>query len=161
MFPLSKVNINWPFLRAAAQSWDPNVHVFRFGHQELCPTFEEFEALLEVHPCTDLVHPTTLVSYLRLLEEVCGWLLGKAKACIPNFSLLLVDVVKQVSQGKGFVGLVLAKTLMGLDAAYDGETTYFASSPLLLLLVKLDTMMIGMIGCVAEHKEILLGVVLG
>ncbi|KAL7168469.1 hypothetical protein ACSBR2_038831 [Camellia fascicularis] len=54
-------------------------------------------------------------------------------------SPLLVDVAKQVSQDKGFVGLVLAETLMGLDAIHDGETVYFAGSPLLLQLVTMNT----------------------
>ncbi|KAL7168440.1 hypothetical protein ACSBR2_038806 [Camellia fascicularis] len=217
MFPLSRVNINWSFLRVIARSWDPSIHMFWFGNQELCSTFEEHEALLEVHLCIDLVQSRPLVSYPRLLEEIRGLLPGEAKACIQNGELsvinliskfsnrrnrgdqksqqcrrnalciclfarfliissnsivssLLVDVTKQVSQGKGFVRLVLAETLMGLDVIWlmdklkvRAAPTYYSSVSYRTRsqLVKMDTIDDCMIECVVEHTEILLGVVLG
>lgn len=33
-------------LRAALSYWDPVMHVFWFGDDELCPTVEEFQAYL-------------------------------------------------------------------------------------------------------------------
>ncbi|KAL7174641.1 hypothetical protein ACSBR2_033811 [Camellia fascicularis] len=67
IFLFCKLNIDFPFLSAASWFWNLNVHVFRFGHQELYPTFEEFEALLECLLMVDLVRPTPLIGYPKLL----------------------------------------------------------------------------------------------
>ncbi|KAH7850123.1 hypothetical protein Vadar_028261 [Vaccinium darrowii] len=48
------VSIRPELLRAAIQFWDPEVHVFRFGLHELCPTVEEFHAYIGGF---DLVEP--------------------------------------------------------------------------------------------------------
>ena len=34
--------IDFDFLLGAVYFWDPTDHVFRFGLDELCPTYEEF-----------------------------------------------------------------------------------------------------------------------
>lgn len=39
-------NINYSNLLGAAKYWDLETHVFRFGLNEMCPTFEEFSHLL-------------------------------------------------------------------------------------------------------------------
>ena len=38
--------INFSFLHAVAEFWDPKNHVFRFNTVEICPLPEEFEAIL-------------------------------------------------------------------------------------------------------------------
>ncbi|KAL7163305.1 hypothetical protein ACSBR2_039409 [Camellia fascicularis] len=152
IFPLRKLNIDLLFLRTDTQFSNSSVHVFRFGLQELCSTFEEFEALLECPSRADLVWPTPLTSYPKLLSEIYELPSGKAKACNQNSKLLvitlidkfivvpsngvvspiLVDVAKQVMDERSFIGLVLAETLMGLDEVRASKTAKFGGNPLLL-----------------------------
>ena len=47
---LRNVKIKWDFLRAAVKFWDPKDHVFRFNTAKLCPTIEEFFAILGYDP---------------------------------------------------------------------------------------------------------------
>ena len=47
---LKNVKIKWDFLRAVVKFWDPEDHVFRFNTTELCPTIEEFSAILGYDP---------------------------------------------------------------------------------------------------------------
>ena len=43
---LRNVKIKWEFLRATVKFWNPKDHMFRFKTAELCPTVEEFSAIL-------------------------------------------------------------------------------------------------------------------
>lgn len=45
---------------------------------------------------------------------------------------ILLDFTQQISQHKGFAGLLLAETLMGLDKVYTDSSAQFSSSPLIL-----------------------------
>ena len=47
LFMLGRTPLHFPFLHAAARFWNPVTHVFSFGGQEMCPTFEDFQALME------------------------------------------------------------------------------------------------------------------
>ncbi|KAL7204638.1 hypothetical protein ACSBR2_017673 [Camellia fascicularis] len=47
LFPLSCTLLCFPFLHVAARYWNPITYVFHFGSQEMCPTLEEFQALME------------------------------------------------------------------------------------------------------------------
>ena len=44
---LSQVELNFNFLNAAANFWDPVDHVFRFNGYEICPLYEEFAAIMD------------------------------------------------------------------------------------------------------------------
>ena len=52
--------IDWDFIRACLMFWDLEAHVFRFraSLEELCPTLEEFSALLGSGPDAALATPT-------------------------------------------------------------------------------------------------------
>ncbi|GMP32016.1 hypothetical protein CsSME_00005971 [Camellia sinensis var. sinensis] len=59
----------------------------------------------------------------------------------PSFrgsSIRLIKVAQGLKEGKSCIGLVLAETLMGLDAFYQWETTRFEGSPLLLQVWVMD-----------------------
>ena len=43
---LRNVKIKWEFLHATVKFWNPKDHMFRFKTAELCPTVEEFSAIL-------------------------------------------------------------------------------------------------------------------
>ena len=47
LFTLSRTPLRLPFLHVTARCWNPVTHVFSFGGQEMCPTFEDFQALME------------------------------------------------------------------------------------------------------------------
>ena len=46
-------------LHAAAEFWIPTRHVFQFNGMELCPTLEEFSAIMGEPDVSTLVLPTT------------------------------------------------------------------------------------------------------
>ena len=43
---LRNIKIKWDFLHAVVKFWNTEDHVFRFKTAELCPTIEEFSAIL-------------------------------------------------------------------------------------------------------------------
>ena len=43
---LRNIKIKWDFLHAVVKFWNTEDHVFRFKIAELCPTIEEFSAIL-------------------------------------------------------------------------------------------------------------------
>ncbi|KAI8542626.1 hypothetical protein RHMOL_Rhmol08G0152100 [Rhododendron molle] len=56
--------ILWP----ALWFWDPDMHVFRFGDNELCPTVEEFQAYLQGFTSSVVVVPPYRKSMSKLLK---------------------------------------------------------------------------------------------
>ncbi|KAI8572766.1 hypothetical protein RHMOL_Rhmol01G0225800 [Rhododendron molle] len=55
-------------LRAAASFWDPEVHMLRFGEQELCPTVEEFHAYLGGFGSARYLVSNGCLNTMRLIE---------------------------------------------------------------------------------------------
>ena len=47
---LRNVKIKWDYLRVAVKFWDPEDHMFQFKTTELCPTIEEYSAILGYDP---------------------------------------------------------------------------------------------------------------
>jgi hypothetical protein len=166
-------------LRAAVRCWDSELHVFRFGMQELCPTVEEFQAYLGGNAFADPVIPPIRQNYANILSRKLGLGNGAARFLIRNETLnilrlfadysptgdlldftvqnrrmfalcmcllalyllvpsdghpnsAIVGVAAQIEQRRDVVPLVLAETIMGLDAVKTGRTDTFAGSPLLL-----------------------------
>ena len=176
---LREVAIRPVLLHAAARFWDPEVHVFRFGSQELCPTVEEFHAYLGSHDSAEPIIPMiresmknilkarlgvsgnaaefltrgNVINIVQLYERfsppgnltdfehqgrrmmACCICLLAAFLLVPSIgqpSSLLVGVAAQIEARKDVAPLVLAETLMGLDAVHAGRTRVFGGSPLLL-----------------------------
>ena len=46
IFPYHQIRVGEPFLCVATNYWVPSQHVFRFNRIELCPTIEEFTAII-------------------------------------------------------------------------------------------------------------------
>ncbi|KAH7839767.1 hypothetical protein Vadar_008555 [Vaccinium darrowii] len=63
------VSIRPELLRAATQFWDPEVHVFRFGLHELCPTVEEFFAYLGGFDLAEPIVPLYGVGFAPVLSS--------------------------------------------------------------------------------------------
>jgi hypothetical protein len=176
---LREVAIRPVLLHAATRFWDSEVHVFRFGSQELCPTVEEFHAYLGSHDSAEPIIPMLRESMKNILKSklgvsgnvaefltrgnainivqlyemfsppgdltdfvyqgrrmtACCICLLAAFLLVPSVgqpSPLLVGVAAQIEARKDVAPLVLAETLMGLDAVRAGRTRVFGGSPLLL-----------------------------
>ncbi|KAI8574625.1 hypothetical protein RHMOL_Rhmol01G0368700 [Rhododendron molle] len=56
-------------MHAATQFWDPEVDVFRFGDDELCPTVEEFHVYLQGFASNTIVVPPYRESMPKLLTS--------------------------------------------------------------------------------------------
>lgn len=84
LFSLQDVPIRHEILQGATHFWDPKVHVFRFGYEELCPTVEEFQALLEYRPRKSIVVPTIQVSAVTTLQTMLSLSRSKAVQFLPH-----------------------------------------------------------------------------
>ncbi|KAI8572065.1 hypothetical protein RHMOL_Rhmol01G0169600 [Rhododendron molle] len=65
---LRNVRLRPKILWSAVQFWDPDVHVFRFGDNELCPTVEEFQAYLQGFTSSGIAVPPYRKSMSKLLK---------------------------------------------------------------------------------------------
>lgn len=96
LISLRQVRIMWDFLRAAAEFWDSELHLFRFGEKELCPLPEEFGAMLGFKFTSTPVIPTssrnTAPRYTSLLglekDDLERILEGERVNFLPLISLL-------------------------------------------------------------------------
>ncbi|KAI8535334.1 hypothetical protein RHMOL_Rhmol10G0166200 [Rhododendron molle] len=133
---------------AAVSFWDPEVHVFCFGDQELCLTVEEFCAFLGGFGSGEVIIPPMRESIYKVLAAALGLSGVTARYLVSNGHLdvmrliemfstghassALVSVAVQIEARKDVIPMVLAETLMGLDKICSGETETFRGSPLLL-----------------------------
>ena len=69
---LRNVKIQWDFLYAVVKFWDPEDHVFRFKTVELCPTIEEFSAILTYDPRKKFVAASYDPRHREPLSDVLG-----------------------------------------------------------------------------------------
>ena len=69
LFTLSRTPLHFPFLHAAARFWNLVTHVFSFGGQEVCPTFEDFQALMESERNEEIL-PQFRFGYARALGQI-------------------------------------------------------------------------------------------
>jgi len=177
LFSLKQVAIVWDFLKAAVTCWDPVLHVFRFGDKEICPTVEEFAAILgcplydpPALPSLDARFALDFEKLLDLSKSECKSLISDCSVnlaklferfnTVPEdvlqrryfrraicFLLLnrflfvsvgdmgdasLIRVVDQMQNGRSFIHLVLAETLLCLDRLKKDPSGSFSGSPLLL-----------------------------
>lgn len=72
LFSLHHIPIKFAFLRAVASLWDPKFHVFRFKREELCPTLEEFAAIMGHSDRKGLVIPNPSFNRNNLLKNLLG-----------------------------------------------------------------------------------------
>ncbi|GMQ09617.1 hypothetical protein CsSME_00052918 [Camellia sinensis var. sinensis] len=71
LFTLSRTPLHFPFLHAAARFWNPVTHVFSFGGQEVCPTFEDLQALMESERDEEIL-PQLRFGHAQALGRMCG-----------------------------------------------------------------------------------------
>lgn len=61
--------VNENMIRAAARYWDSRDHVFRFGDDELSPTFAEFYALFALPTSNKVFVPVVRRVYVKDLAD--------------------------------------------------------------------------------------------
>ena len=59
VFPYHQIKVDKPLLCDVANYLVPTWHFFRFNGVELCPTIEEFGAIMGESKIDDLIFPTT------------------------------------------------------------------------------------------------------
>ena len=72
LFTLGRTPLHLPFLHAAARFWNPVTHVFSFGGQEVCPTFEDFQVLMESKRSEEIL-PQSRFGHAQALGRMCGF----------------------------------------------------------------------------------------
>ncbi|KAF5931961.1 hypothetical protein HYC85_028132 [Camellia sinensis] len=82
LFTLSRTPLHLHFLHAAVRFWNPVTHVFSFGGQEVCPTFEDFQVLMESE-CHE--------------ERICGLTAHDARSLICNGELDILGLIHRFS----------------------------------------------------------------
>ncbi|GMY38586.1 hypothetical protein FCV25MIE_33830 [Fagus crenata] len=166
LFSIKGVRREWDLLRASFNFWDPEDHVFRFHLDEICPTIEEFSAILDIDQHLPFAVPVLKRSYHETLCEVLGLPLPIVMKMLEsrglNLRLLLEEAqtkmlesqpfIPQLLQGKSIVPIILAETLNGLDAVVRGETSILLGSPLVLQLWLMDRLALVAPPTVAIYK---------
>ena len=69
---MRNVKIKWDFLCSAMKFWDPEDQVFRFKTAELCPTIEEFSAILGYDPGKKYVAISCDPRHREILSNALG-----------------------------------------------------------------------------------------
>ena len=62
--------MDWDLLHASLKFWVPEDHVFRFKIDEICPTIEDFSAILGVDSSLPAVIPTLQNSYTSSMGKL-------------------------------------------------------------------------------------------
>ena len=86
LFTLGRTPLCFPFLRAAARFWNPITHVFSFGGQEMCPTFEDFQALMESERDEEIL-PQFRFGHVQALGRRCGLTVHDSRSLIHDGEL--------------------------------------------------------------------------
>ena len=93
---LRNVKIKWDFLRAVVKFQDPEDHVFGFNIVELCPTIEEFSAILGY----DLSKKSVVVScdprHKESLSNAFGLLTSITDSMIKGHIVNLRTIISQL-----------------------------------------------------------------
>ena len=61
-----------PLLRATANFWIPTWHAFHFNSVEICPTLDEFSAIMGEPKVNTLILPTIGGDLLALVQPLLG-----------------------------------------------------------------------------------------
>ncbi|GMP95954.1 hypothetical protein CsSME_00044807 [Camellia sinensis var. sinensis] len=96
LFTLSRTLLHLPFLHAAARFWNPVTHVFSFGGQEVCPTFEDFQVLMESERYEETL-PQFCFGHAQALGRMCGLTTHDTRSLICNGELDILGLIYRFS----------------------------------------------------------------
>ena len=92
LFTLSRTSLHILFLHAAARVWNPVTHVFSFGGQEMCPTFEDFQVLMESERHEEILSQFRF-GHAQVLGQMCGLTMHDARSLICNGELDILGLI--------------------------------------------------------------------
>ena len=95
-YTLSRTPLHFPFLHVAARFWNPVTHVFIFGWKEVCPTFEDFQALMESERDEEIL-PQLRFGHAQALGRMCGLTMHDARSLICNGMLDIPSLICRFS----------------------------------------------------------------
>ena len=72
IFPYHQIKVDEPLLHAAANFWIPTQHVFHFNDMEICPTLEEFSAIMGKPETSTFILHTTSKDFANLAHDLLG-----------------------------------------------------------------------------------------
>ncbi|KAF5933359.1 hypothetical protein HYC85_029530 [Camellia sinensis] len=96
LFTLGRTPLHLPFLHAATRFWNPMTHVFSFAGQEICPTFEDFRALMESERDEELL-PQLNFGHDQSLGRMCGLSMRDARSLICDGMLVISSLIDRFS----------------------------------------------------------------
>lgn len=88
-------------------SWDPDVHVFRFGDDEMCPTVEEFQAYLRTFASATLVVPPYQASMPGLLVTSLEISRGLANTLLEGGQINIMRLIERYSLDDGLEDMAM------------------------------------------------------
>ena len=72
IFTYHQIKVDEPLLHAATNFWIPTGHVFHFNGVEICPTLEEFSAIMGEPEVSTLILPTIGGDRFALVQALLG-----------------------------------------------------------------------------------------
>lgn len=103
---LREFSIRPPLLHAAVQFWDPQLHVFRVGSQEFCPTIEEFGAYLGCASSHVFTIPMLRTNFPQILAATLGVGIIRARFLVQDGALNIRQLVETYIPRAGEAGMV-------------------------------------------------------
>ena len=70
IFPYHQIKVDEPLLHATAKFWIPTWHVFHFNDVEICPSLEEFSAIMGKPETSTLILRTTSEDFANLAHNL-------------------------------------------------------------------------------------------
>ena len=88
--------IEWNMLMAAVQFWYPEDHVFHFGLEEVCPTYEEFSIMLGINSSVVAALPKFYRSPRDLMDGILRISPSVARSLVAGGMISLPAVLQSV-----------------------------------------------------------------
>ncbi|KAI8568261.1 hypothetical protein RHMOL_Rhmol02G0184200 [Rhododendron molle] len=91
---LRNIQLQPAILQSAVRFWDPDVHVFRFGDDELCPTVEELQGYLQSFASHLIVIPPYRKSMSKLLKTSLDITTGAAESLLSGGQINIMRLME-------------------------------------------------------------------
>lgn len=146
---LSDIHIRPNLLHAAVRFWDPEVHVFRFGIQELCPTVEELHAYLGSHDSKEPIVPMIRESMKKILKTQLGLCSGVTDFLIQGSVIKILHLFEIFSPTKDLT-----------DFKHQGDrmiACFICLFPAFLLVHSVgepSSLLVGVAAQIESHKDV-------
>jgi len=127
--------LNFNFLDAAINFWDPVDHVFRFNGYEICPLYEEFAAIMDtecssrdglVQIIPNMLFPQDLSALIGLPFDTCRALVTDDCVPLPSLKPIILQKQKNSLEWKRLVVFYLYAQFLLVSSRIDGDIRIFS-----------------------------------